>query len=86
MLAIAIIVPTFEADISGADYYTWAAMLYTIASIVDGASTWMVWARLGARRAPIRLPWRETCHACAISIKERANGSSACTQLLVVGL
>lgn len=51
MLVIAIIMPTVVADIGGAGYYTWAAMLYTIGSIVGGASTGMVWARLGARRA-----------------------------------
>jgi MFS family permease len=50
MLVIAIIMPTIVADIGGADYYTWAAMLYTIGSIVGGASTGMVWARFGARR------------------------------------
>jgi MFS family permease len=51
MLVIAIIMPTIVADIGGAAYYTWAAMLYTIGSIVGGASTGMVWARLGARRS-----------------------------------
>jgi MFS family permease len=51
MLVIAIIMPTIVADIGGADYYTWAAMLYTIGSIVGGASTGTVWSRLGARRA-----------------------------------
>ena len=50
MLVIAIIMPTIVADIGGAAYYTWAAMLYTIGSIVGGASTGVVWARLGARR------------------------------------
>ncbi|TMJ60199.1 MAG: MFS transporter [Alphaproteobacteria bacterium] len=47
---IAIIMPTIVADIGGAAYYTWAAMLYTIGSIVGGASTGIVWGRLGARR------------------------------------
>jgi MFS family permease len=51
MLVIAIIMPTIVADIGGADYYTWAAMLYTIGSIVGGASTGTVWARVGPRRA-----------------------------------
>ena len=51
MLVIAIIMPTIVVDIGGADYYTWTAMLYTIGAIVGGASTGMVWARLGARRA-----------------------------------
>src|SRR5437763_15322509 len=51
MLVIAIIMPTIIADIGGADYYTWAAMLYTIGSIVGGASTGTVWARFGARRS-----------------------------------
>src|SRR5213082_3216396 len=50
MLVIAIIMPTIVGDIGGAAYYTWAAMLYTIGSIVGGASTGVVWARLGARR------------------------------------
>src|SRR5436189_4127879 len=50
MLVIAIIMPTIVAEIGGAAYYTWAAMLYTIGSIVGGASTGVVWARLGARR------------------------------------
>src|SRR5436305_8030758 len=51
MLVIAIIMPTIVADIGGADYYTWAAMLYAIGSIGGGASTGTVWARLGARRS-----------------------------------
>jgi MFS family permease len=51
MLVIAIIMPTIVADIGGADYYTWAAMLYTIGSIVGGASTGAVWAHLGPRRS-----------------------------------
>ena len=50
MLVIAIIMPTIVADIGGAAYYTWAAMLYTIGSIVGGASTGVVWTRFGARR------------------------------------
>ena len=51
MLVIAIIMPTVVADIGGADYYTWAAMLYTIGAIVGGASTGTVWARFGPRRS-----------------------------------
>lgn len=51
MLVIAIIMPTIVADIGGADYYTWAAMIYTIGSIVGGASTGTVWARVGPRRS-----------------------------------
>src|ERR1700739_3578409 len=51
MLVIAIILPTIVGDIGGAGFYTWAAMLYTIGAIVGGASTGMVWGRLGARRA-----------------------------------
>src|SRR5438309_8393570 len=51
MLVIAIIMPTIVRDVGGASFYTWAAMLYTIGSIVGGASTGMVWSRLGARRA-----------------------------------
>ncbi|MBV8736183.1 MAG: MFS transporter [Alphaproteobacteria bacterium] len=51
MLVIAIIMPTIVRDIGGASFYTWAAMLYTIGSIVGGASTGMVWGRLGARCA-----------------------------------
>jgi MFS family permease len=51
MLVIAIIMPTIVRDIGGARFYTWAAMLYTIGAIVGGASTAMIWSRLGARRA-----------------------------------
>jgi MFS family permease len=51
MLVIAIIMPTIVRDIGGAAFYTWAAMLYTMGAIVGGASTGMVWSRLGARRA-----------------------------------
>jgi MFS family permease len=51
MLVIAIIMPTIVRDIGGASFYTWAAMLYTIGSIVGGASTGLVWSHLGARRA-----------------------------------
>jgi len=50
MLVIAIIMPTIVADIGGAAYYTWAAMLYTIGSIVGASSTGVVWGKLGARR------------------------------------
>jgi MFS family permease len=50
MLVIAIIMPTVVADIGGASYYTWAAMLYTIGAIVGASSTAAVWARLGARK------------------------------------
>ena len=60
MLVIAIIMPTIVRDIGGASFYTWAAMLYTIGSIVGGASTgdgvvapWCA-ARLYARRRSIR--------------------------------
>src|SRR5258707_15359647 len=51
MLVIAIIMPTIVADIGGAAYYTWAAMLYTIGSIVGASSTGVIWGRLGARRS-----------------------------------
>ncbi|HEY3918986.1 MAG TPA: MFS transporter [Stellaceae bacterium] len=50
MLVIAIIMPTIVGDIGGAPYYTWAAMLYTIGSIVGSSSTGVVWSRLGARK------------------------------------
>jgi MFS family permease len=50
MLVIAIIMPTIVADIGGAAYYTWAAMLYTIGSIVGASSTGPIWAHFGARR------------------------------------
>src|SRR5690349_14478796 len=50
MLVIAIVMPTIVADIGGAAYYTWAAMLYTIGSIVGASSTGVIWGRFGARR------------------------------------
>ena len=50
MLVIAIIMPTIVADIGGAAYYTWAAMLYTIGAIVGASSTGVVWSRFGARK------------------------------------
>src|SRR5438105_2659163 len=50
MLVIAIIMPTIVADIGGAAYYTWAAMLYTIGAIVGASSTGVIWSRLGPRR------------------------------------
>ncbi len=50
MLVIAIIMPTIVADIGGAAYYTWAAMLYTIGSIIGASSTGAVWSKFGARR------------------------------------
>jgi MFS family permease len=50
VLVIAIIMPTIVGDLGGAVYYTWAAMLYTIGSIVGSSSTGPVWSRLGARR------------------------------------
>jgi hypothetical protein len=39
MLVIAIIMPTIVADIGGAAYHTWAAMLCTIGAVVGASST-----------------------------------------------
>jgi hypothetical protein len=50
-LATQILVGSDQERPGGASFYTWAAMPYTIGSIVGGASTGMVWSRLGARRA-----------------------------------
>ena len=50
MLVIAIIMPTIVADIGGAPYYTWAAMIYTIGAIVGASSTGVIWSRFGPRR------------------------------------
>ncbi len=49
ILVIAIIMPTIVHDIGGAVYYTWAAMLYTIGSIVGASSTAAIWSRFGPR-------------------------------------
>jgi MFS family permease len=66
MLVIAIVMPTIVADIGGASVYTWAAMLYTIGSIVGASSTGLVWARLGPRR----------CYSLAAGVF--ALGTAAC--------
>jgi MFS family permease len=50
ILVIAIIMPTIVGEIGGAAYYTWAAMLYTIGSIVGASSTGAMWSRFGARK------------------------------------
>lgn len=50
ILLIAIVMPTVVADIGGAAYYTWPAMLYTIGSIIGAASVGPVWARFGPRK------------------------------------
>src|SRR6266581_4355199 len=50
MLVIAITMPTIVADIGGAAYYTWAAMVYTIGAIVGASSAGVVWSRFGPRR------------------------------------
>jgi MFS family permease len=50
ILVIAIIMPTVVADVGGAAFYTWAAMLYTIGSIVGSASVGPLWTALGTRR------------------------------------
>lgn len=50
VLVTAIIMPTIVADIGGAAYYTWPAMVYTIGSIVGAASVGPVWNRLGPRK------------------------------------
>ena len=66
MLVIAIIMPTIVADIGGASFYTWAAMLYTIGAIVGASSTGVVWGRLGPRRSSPR---------CRQSVRRRSTGS-----------
>ncbi|MEE8224054.1 MAG: MFS transporter, partial [Alphaproteobacteria bacterium] len=43
IMVIAIIMPTVVADIGGAAYYTWPAMLYTIGAIVGAASVGPLW-------------------------------------------
>jgi len=50
VLVTAIIMPTIVADIGGATYYTWPAMLYTIGSILGAASVGPLWNRLGPRK------------------------------------
>ncbi|MGB0576958.1 MAG: MFS transporter [Alphaproteobacteria bacterium] len=50
ILVIAIVMPTVVADIGGADYYTWPAMLYTIGSILGAACVGPLWAWLGVRK------------------------------------
>lgn len=50
VLVMAIIMPTVVADIGGAEYYTWAAMLYTVGSIVGAAAVAPVWSALGGAR------------------------------------
>src|SRR5205814_7334288 len=52
MLVIAIIMPTIVRDIGGARLFTPAAVLFTARLIVLGSSSWMVWLRRGAPRAP----------------------------------
>ncbi len=49
-LVIAIVMPTVVADIGGADYYAWPAMLFTIGAIVGASSLSPVWAAFGQRR------------------------------------
>jgi MFS family permease len=49
ILVIAIIMPSVVADIGGAAYYTWAAMIYTVGSIAGAASLGPVWSGLGRR-------------------------------------
>lgn len=53
ILVIAIIMPTVVGDLGGTSYYTWAAMLYTIGSIVGAASIGPIWRALGARRGSV---------------------------------
>src|ERR1700752_709037 len=72
MLVIAIIMPTIVRDIGGGGSYTRAAILYTIGAIVGGASTGMVWWRLGARRAQLS------------SRRLRCESPTACVPLPVV--
>lgn len=50
VLVMAIIMPTVVADIGGAEYYTWAAMLYTVGAIVGAAAVAPVWGALGGAR------------------------------------
>jgi MFS family permease len=50
ILVTIIIMPTVVADLGGADYYTWPAMLYTIGSIIGSASVGILWGKLGRRR------------------------------------
>ena len=46
---ISIIMPTVVGDIGGAAYYTWAAMTYTVGTIIGTASLGPLWTRFGQR-------------------------------------
>jgi len=50
VLIIAIVMPTVVADIGGAAFYAWPAMLYTIGAIIGAASVGPVWNLVGPRR------------------------------------
>ena len=49
VLIIAIVMPTVVADIGGASFYAWPAMLYTIGAIIGAASVGPMWNRVGPR-------------------------------------
>jgi len=49
MLVIAIIMPTVVADIGGAAYFTWPAMLYTVGGIVGSVCVGRIWLWVGPR-------------------------------------
>ncbi len=53
ILVIVIIMPTVVADLGGAAYFTWPAMIYSIGSIIGTASTGPLWEMLGARRGHV---------------------------------
>jgi len=68
-LVIAIVMPTVVADIGGADYYAWPAMLYTIGAIVGAATLGPLWAIFGRRRgyALSGLVFMVATVACAVA-------------------
>ncbi len=53
ILVIAIIMPTVVGDVGGTAYYTWAALLYTVGSIVGASCVGPIWRILGARRGSV---------------------------------
>ena len=53
ILVIAIIMPTVVGDVGGTAYYTWAALLYTLGSIVGASCVGPIWRILGARRGSV---------------------------------
>ena len=69
ILVISVVMPTIVADLGGAVYYAWTAIIYTVGSIVGAATVEPIGRALGRRRGYVLVAFifMASTAACAMA-------------------